>query len=63
MLRMEFWTSDFDVQKWSKRPWDPHNRIRLENYAQKWSQIVKTLDGCPQNDDFGIFARSLRTGL
>ena len=35
----------------------------LKNYAQKWSQIVKTLDGCPQNDDFGIFVRSLRTQL
>ena len=30
MLRIEFWTSDFDVEKCSKRPWDPHNRIRLE---------------------------------
>ena len=30
MLRMKFWTSDFDLKKWSKRPWDPHNRIRLE---------------------------------
>ena len=35
----------------------------LKNYAQKWSQIVKTLDGCPQNDDFGIFVRSSRTLL
>ena len=35
----------------------------LKNYAQKWSQIEKWLDGCPQNDDFGIFARSLRTLL
>ena len=33
----------------------------LKNYAQKWSQIVKTLDGCPQNVDFGIFVRPLRT--
>ena len=57
MLRMKFWTSNFDVKKWSKRPRDPHSRIRFEfeNYAQKWSQIVKTLDGCPQNDDVGIF--------
>ena len=30
MLRMKFWTSDVDVKKWSKRPRDPHNRIRLE---------------------------------
>ena len=44
MLRIELWTSDFDLKKCSKRPWDPHNRIRLENYAQKWSQILKTLD-------------------
>ena len=35
----------------------------LKNYAQKWSQIVKMLDGCPQNDDFGIFGRSMRTRL
>ena len=63
MLRIEFWTSDFDVKKCSKRPRDPHNRIRLENYAQQWSQIVKTLDGCPQNNDFGIFGRSMRTVL
>ena len=33
----------------------------LKNCAQKWSQIVKTLDGCHQNDDFGIFVRSMRT--
>ena len=35
MLRMKFWTSDFDVKKWSKRPWDPHNRIRLEKLCPK----------------------------
>ena len=35
MLRMEFWTSEFDVPKWSKRPWDPHNRIRLEKLCPK----------------------------
>ena len=35
----------------------------LKNYAQKWSQIVKTLDGWPQNVDFGIFGRSMRTVL
>ena len=35
MLRIEFWTSDFDVQKWSKRPWDPENRIRLEKLCPK----------------------------
>ena len=35
----------------------------LKNYAQKWSQIVKTLDGCPQNEDFCIFVRSERTLL
>ena len=35
----------------------------LKNYAQKWSQIFKVLDGFPQNDDFGIFVRSLRTLL
>ena len=35
MFRIEFWTSDFDVKKWSKRPWDPHNRIRLEKLCPK----------------------------
>ena len=35
MLRIEFWTSDFDVQKCSKRPWDHHNRIRLEQLCPK----------------------------
>ena len=35
MLRMKFWTSDFDVKKFSKRPWDPHNRIRLEKLCPK----------------------------
>ena len=45
MLGMKFWMSEFEVAKCSKRPWDCHNRIRLENNAQKWSQIVKTLDG------------------
>ena len=64
MLRMKFWTSDFDVKKWSRRPRDPHNRICLEKLCPtKWSQIEKTLDGCPQNDEFGIFVRSLRTLL
>ena len=37
--------------------------IPLKNCARKWPQIVKWLDGCPQNDDFGIFVRSLRTQL
>ena len=35
MLRMKFWTSDFDVEKWSKRPQDPQNRIRLEKLCPK----------------------------
>ena len=35
MLKMKFWTSDFDVKKWSKWPWDPHNRIRLEKLCPK----------------------------
>ena len=35
MLRIEFWTSDVDVKKWSKRPQDPHNRIRLEKLSAK----------------------------
>ena len=35
MLRMQFWMSDFDVKKCSKRPWDPHNRIRLEKLCPK----------------------------
>ena len=46
MLRMKFCTSDFDVKKWSQN--DPGTLIigfALTNYAQKWSQIIKTLDG------------------
>ena len=35
MLRIEFWTSDNLVKKWSKRPRDPHNRIRLEKLCPK----------------------------
>ena len=37
MLRIGFWTSDFDVKQWSKRPQDPHNRIRLEKL---WPKVV-----------------------
>ena len=32
---MQFWTCDFDVKKGSKRPRDPHNRIRLEKLCPK----------------------------
>ena len=35
MLRMKIRTSDFDVKKCSKRPRDPHNRIRLEKLCPK----------------------------
>ena len=35
MLRIEFWTSEKIVKKCSKRPWDPHNRIRLEKLCPK----------------------------
>ena len=35
MLRIEFWTSEKLGNKWSKRPWDPHNRIRLEKLCPK----------------------------
>ena len=54
MLRMKFWTSD---------PVTLIIGFALIYYAQKWSQIVKMLDRCPQNVDFGIFVRSLRTQL
>ena len=30
MLKLDLWTSDFGINKLSKRPWDPHNQIRLE---------------------------------
>ena len=45
VLRMKFWTSDFDVQKSPKRPGTLIIGFALKNYAQKWSQIVKTLGG------------------
>ena len=35
MLSIEFWTSDFDLKKLSKRPRDPHNRMRLEQLCPK----------------------------
>ena len=35
LLRIEFWTSKKNVKKCSKRPWDPHNRIRLEKLCPK----------------------------
>ena len=35
MLRIEFWTSENLVKKLSKRPQDPHNRIRLEKLCPK----------------------------
>ena len=35
MLKIEFWLSENLVKKWSKRPWDPHNRIRLEKLCPK----------------------------
>ena len=35
MPRIKFWTSDNLVEKWSKRPRDPHNRIRLEKLCPK----------------------------
>ena len=45
MLRMKFWMSDVDVKKWSKRPQDPHNRIRLEKLCPKVVSDRQTLDG------------------
>ena len=45
MLRIEFWTSE----NWSKSCHNDPGTLMigfaLKNYAQKWSQIVKTLDG------------------
>ena len=32
---MKFWTSENLIKKWSTRPWDPHNRIRLETLCPK----------------------------
>ena len=63
MLRIEFWTSDVDVKSAQNDPRTLIIGFALKNYAQKWSQIEKWLDGCPQNDDFGIFVRSMRTQL
>ena len=47
MLRMKFWTSDFDVKKWSKRPRDPHNRIRLEKLCPKVVSDRQTVGRMP----------------
>ena len=35
MLKMKFWTSEKLVKRCSKRPRDPHNRIRLEKLCPK----------------------------
>ena len=56
--------SERPIPRSKSAPNDPGTLIigfALKNYAQKWSEIIKTLDGCSQNDDFGIFVRSLRT--
>ena len=45
MLRRKLWTSDVDVKKCSKRPGTLKIGFALKNYAQKWSQIIKMLDG------------------
>ena len=60
MLRIEFSTSDVDLNKCSTRPQDIIE-FALKNYAPKLSQIEKWPDRYPQNDDFEIFVRSLRT--
>ena len=45
MLRIELWTSDFDVKSGQNDPGTLIIVFALKNYAQKWSQIFKTLDG------------------
>ena len=45
MLRMKFWTSEFDVKNRQNDPGTIIIGFALKNYAQKWSQIVKMLDG------------------
>ena len=43
MLRIEFCKSDFDVNKSSKRPWSPHNRIRHETMPKSGLRSSKRL--------------------
>ena len=42
---MKFWTSDFDVKSAQNDPVTLVIGFALKNYAQKWSQIEKWLDG------------------
>ena len=55
MLRIEFWTSDFDVKKCSKRPQDPHNRIRLEKLCPKVISDRKMAGRMPSKRRFWDF--------
>ena len=55
MLKIEFWTSDFDVKKWSKRPRDPHNRIRLEKLCPKVVSDRKMVGRMPSRRRFWDF--------
>ena len=55
MLRMKFWTSDFDVKKWPKRPRDPHNRIRLEKLCPKVVSDRKMAGRMPSKRRFRDF--------
>ena len=47
MLRIEFCTSEIMNKKWSKRPRDPHNRIRLEKLCPKVVAVRKTAGRMP----------------
>ena len=55
MLRIEFWTSDFDVKKLSKRPRDPHNRIRLEKLCPKVVSDLQNAGRMPSKRRFRYF--------
>ena len=52
MLRMKFWTSDVDLKKWSKRPRDPHNGIRLEKLCPKVISDPQNAGGMPSKRRF-----------
>ena len=57
MFRVKFWTSDKLVTKLSKRPRDPHNRIRLEKLCPKVVSDRQNAGRMPSKQLFWHFRR------
>ena len=54
-LRIKFWTSEIEVKKWSKRPRDTHNRVRLEKTSPKVVSDRKMAGRMPSKQRFRHF--------